>query len=131
MDNIYNFFFYITAKVSQKINSKDKDFAFTAVVFVSLCMISNILALLFLFMNNDIKNLWSKMFAILITLPLVGLNWFFLMRNGKSENIISYYNEKYADIAYNKISLVLISLYIIFSFSSVFYLAYLLRNHLL
>ena len=130
MDNIYNFFFYIVANVIIKVNKQNADPAFSSIGFISMCFISNLMVLIFsVAKNSNVKN--SSLLGLLIAIPTILLNWFFLMRNGKSENIISYYNEKYADIAYNKISLVLISLYIIFSFSSVFYLAYLLRNHLL
>lgn len=131
MDNIYNFFFYLVAKVSHKINKQDKDFAFTAVVFVSLCMILNMLALSLLILNNNINSVRPRVLGILISLPLIGLNWYFLMSNGKSEKIMNYYNEKFENKNYNKLTIFLIVFYICFSLSSAIYIAFLVRNHIL
>ena len=130
MDNIYNFFFYIVAKVIGKINKQNADPAFSSVGFISMCFISNLMVLIFSIAKYDtVVN--PSLLSLFIAIPTIIFNWYFLMRNGKSENIISYYDEKYANKIYKKRSLIFISLYIIFSFISVFYLGYLKRNHLL
>ena len=130
MDNIYNFFFYIVAKVIGKINKQNADPAFSSIGFISMCFISNLMVLIFSIAKYDtVVN--PSLLSLFIAIPTIIFNWHFLMRNGKSENIISYYDEKYANKIYKKRSLIFISLYIIFSFISVFYLGYLKRNHLL
>ncbi len=131
MSNIYYFFFYSVAMFVKKINKNDSDYAFSSVVFISSCMICNVLSIVLLINKYQSAGLNPTLTSILIGLPLIALNWYLLMSNAKAETIVALYDEKYQNKSYSPLSLFFVILYIVFSYGSCIFIAYLLRNHLL
>lgn len=131
MSNIYYFFFYSVAMFVKKINKNDSDYAFSSVVFISSCMICNVLSVVLLINKYQSAGLNPTLTSILIGLPLIALNWYLLMSNAKAETIVALYDEKYQNKSYSPLSLFFVILYIVFSYGSCIFIAYLLRNHLL
>lgn len=130
MSNIYYFFFYSVAMFVKKINKNDSDYAFSSVVFISSCMICNVLSIVLLINKYQSAGLNPTLTSILIGLPLIALNWYLLMSNAKAETIVALYDEKYQNKSYSPLSLFFVILYIVFSYGSCIFIAYLLRNHL-
>lgn len=131
MSNIYYFFFYSVAMFVKKINKNDSDYAFSSVVFISSCMICNVLSIVLLINKYQSAGLNPTLTSILIGLPLIALNWYLLMSNAKADTIVALYDEKYQNKSYSPLSLFFVILYIVFSYGSCIFIAYLLRNHLL
>jgi hypothetical protein len=48
MNNFYYYFFYTVALFAKRVNKRDKDYSFSSLMFVSLCMGLNILSVIFL-----------------------------------------------------------------------------------
>lgn len=130
MSNIYYFFFYSVAMFVKKINKNDSDYAFSSVVFISSCMICNVLSIVLLINKYQSAGLNPTLTSILIGLPLIALNWYLLMSNAKADTIVALYDEKYQNKSYSPLSLFFVILYIVFSYGSCIFIAYLLRNHL-
>jgi len=130
MSNIYYFFFYSVAMFVKKINKNDSDYAFSSVVFISSCMICNVLSVVLLINKYQSAGLNPTLTSILIGLPLIALNWYLLMSNAKADTIVALYDEKYQNKSYSPLSLFFVILYIVFSYGSCIFIAYLLRNHL-
>jgi len=114
----------------KKINKNDSDYAFSSVVFISSCMICNVLSVVLLINKYQSAGLNPTLTSILIGLPLIALNWYLLMSNAKADTIVALYDEKYQNKSYSPLSLFFVILYIVFSYGSCIFIAYLLRNHL-
>jgi len=131
MNNVYYFFFYTVAKFVKRINKNDLDYAFSSVVFISSCMMCNVLSIVFLINKHQSTGLNSTLTSIFIGLPLIIANWYLLMSNARAEKIMEFYNKKYENRGYNIVGMFFIILYIILSYGACIYIAYLLRHHLL
>lgn len=117
--------FYLLGRLVHKIRKDDEDFAFTALILISIPIGLNVLSVMMLL--NGIEYRASKQtnffLALFIFVPIVAINYFLLMRNNNHEKIMSYFREKYKDTNHSFLVILLIVIYIIASISLCVYLA--------
>lgn len=111
----------------KKIKPKDIDNASTALFVLSVPIVLNIFSVFTYFEKSLLTKSNTYLISILISVPMFAINYFNLYK--KSLEITSYYDEKYKNRPYNKTGILLLILYVIFSFAICGYLAYLKKNH--
>ena len=116
---------------AKKINKRDNDFAFSSIAFMSVCLVCNVFAIAIILENLNIITINIKLASILVGISAIGINYFLLMRNNKSKEIIAYYDKEYESKKYSKWWVGFVIFYIIFSYAFCIYFAYLKRNQLL
>lgn len=127
LDNTYFYVYYLSMRFCKKIKPKDIDNASTALFVLSVPFVLNIFSVFTYFEKSLLTKSNTYLISILIAVPMFAINYFILYK--KSLEITSYYDEKYKDRPYNKTGILLLILYVIFSFAICGYLAYLKRNH--
>ena len=132
MSNLYYHSFYLIVTFFRKIYKKEyEDPNFASVCVLSLCFASHIVIIMGIIGLPNIGQQAMKLYTALFILPVLCLNYYFLMHNNRADKILKYYDEKYKERNISIWTLILIIGYIIISFVSCGYLAYLLRNHLI
>jgi hypothetical protein len=124
MKNFYCYSFYLLSMFTQKVFRKKNDYAFTGMVYLSLLMSFNIFTILgFLELTGQIK-LRGQASYIVVMLVILGINYFFLVANGKSVSIIEYYKTT----KQSKINSIAFYVYVLVSIVLICYSSYLVRK---
>ncbi len=92
MNNFYYYFFYTVAIFARRINKRDKDYAFSSLIFVSLCVGLNILSVIFIVDKFTSVSLNITTSILLMAAIIFGVNYLLLMKNGKDVKIIEFYD---------------------------------------
>ena len=90
--NLYYHFFYLLTKFSKWINKRNSEYAFSGMAYLSVCMVFNVMAILFAFEIFSQFNAHLLKWHIFLSLAIIGLNYILLMRNGKHKQIINHYD---------------------------------------
>jgi hypothetical protein len=125
MYNFYYYVFYRLVKIAKKINKRDLDPAFTGIIWISIPVILNVLSLFFYFTqgtSNDTEGEIS-LYAAVITLPVLIMNYYILLHNEKSLKIIQYFVSLHLNNRICLIRIFIIITYYIFSILLCLYLA--------
>lgn len=130
MNNFYNYFFYIIAVTSKKLNNSNNIYEFSSVAYISICEILNIMTLFFILQKYNSVFILNSFQSIVISCSILILNSIIFLWKNKAKKIITFYNEKYKNKKFNTWSIALIILYMIFSFVFCFYITYLNHNYL-
>ena len=125
--NIYYHFFYLLTKFSKWANKRNSEYAFSGMAYLSMCMVFNVITVLFAVEFWNHFNVHLVKWQILLSLAVIGLNYFFLMHKGKYKKIINHYESGYKHNKNKSVKAILV-FYIIMSNALCFYLAYLVRN---
>ena len=117
MDNFYYYFFYKLGNFFKWVNRRQKDiYRFSSYIFISVCQSLNVLSFL-LYLNTKIWFHLNSFTTYMITIPIIILNYFILMKNGKDKKIFDYYDKFYTNKRNNKFSSAIIILYVSLTFA--------------
>jgi glucan phosphoethanolaminetransferase (alkaline phosphatase superfamily) len=131
MNNIYYYFFFVIADCVRKLFKGNKEFAFSALCYITTFEMCNVLLIVDLFFRSRVKEINPILLIITIIIPIFSLNYFILMNNKKNEFIITFYETKYKNQKQSILVRILFLVYIVSSLLSTAYVAYLVRNNLL
>lgn len=127
MNNFYYYFFYSIAIFARRVNKRDRDFTFSSLIFVSLCIGLNFLGIIFIIDGFTSVSLNIKVSIIIMAAIVFGVNYLLLMKNGKDTKIIQFYDSKYENRKHNFWNVFFVIAYIIFSYGICIYAAYLTK----
>ncbi len=127
MNNFYYYFFYSIATFARRVNKRDGDFTFTSLIFVSLCIGLNLLAIIFIIDGFTSFSLNIKVSILIMAAIVFGVNYLLLMKNGKDSKIIQFYDSKYESRKHNFWNVFFVIVYIVFSYGICIYAAYLTK----
>lgn len=131
MSNFYYYFFYTLSKFFKWANRREKDmYIISAYLFLSLCACLNILSIIFYLKATTSIEINFYSMAIFIYAPVLVINYFLLMKNGKGKKIFSYYDNKFMGATKKTVSTIAIITYIFFTFALCTLFAYINRTHL-
>ena len=125
MNNIYFYTWYVLYRFFKKNNRTGVNSSFAAVCFLSLLMSINLLPIVIysggLIYHEAIAMVYVKSFFVLI--PVVAINYFFIMRNRKSDEVEIFFDGQ-RDLNQKNGGLVLLAwVYIIGSLAMGWYLS--------
>lgn len=121
MDNFYYLFFYKLCIFFKWINRRQKDiYRFSSYIFITLCESLNVLSFL-VYLQSKIHFTLSTITTYEMCIPLLLLNYFILMANGKDKKIFNYYEERYFEKSNNSISSIIVFTYAFLSISITFF----------
>ncbi|PZX66074.1 hypothetical protein LX80_00574 [Hydrotalea sandarakina] len=125
MNNFYYYVFYLLVKIAKKINKRDLDPAFTGIIWISIPVILNVLSLFFYFTQGTSNDTEGEiyLYAAVITLPVLIMNYYILLHNEKSLKIIQYFDSLHLNKRICLIRIFIIIIYYIFSILLCLYLA--------
>ena len=129
MKNIYYYSFYFLSAFIKIVNKRNKDYAFSGMAFLVMLMTFNVFTILSFTIKYEIIEINPYILSIFIMLPLMGINYYFLISNNKSRGIINLYEEKWKLKKNDFIYLIVFLFYVIISILSCGYAAYLIKNH--
>ena len=125
--NVYYYIFYVFAKLARRINKKE-DYSMYALMWLSALIFFNIFPIISLIIGRHIIHTAPKLIGA-GSIILVGIiNYFILVKDKKNVKIIQFYDDKYKNKKLNRLSLILIVLYVLITLSIAFYLATVIRN---
>jgi hypothetical protein len=112
-------------KIAKKINKRDLDPAFTGIIWISIPVILNVLSLFFYFTQGTSNDTEGEiyLYAAVITLPVLIMNYYILLHNEKSLKIIQYFDSLHLNNRICLIRIFIIITYYIFSILLCLYLA--------
>jgi heme/copper-type cytochrome/quinol oxidase subunit 2 len=112
-------------KIAKKINKRDLDPAFTGIIWISIPVILNVLSLFFYFTQGTSNDTEGEiyLYAAVITLPVLIMNYYILLHNEKSLKIIQYFDSLHLNKRICLIRIFIIIIYYIFSILLCLYLA--------
>lgn len=128
MNNFYYYLFYSIAIFARKINKRDKDYTFSSLMFLSLCVGLNILSVIFLIDKFTSASLNIRISILLMVIIVFGANYLLLMRNGKDVKIIEFYEKKNDSRKSLFWKRFLVVIYILFSYGLCIYAAYVTKK---
>ena len=129
MNNFYYYLFYAIANFARRVNKKDKDFTFSSLIFLSLCIGLNILSIIFLLDGLTSVSLNIKTSILIMAIIVFGINYLLLMKNGKDVKIIQFYDNKYENQKPGFWKNFCVIAYVVFSYGTCIYAAYLTRKN--
>jgi hypothetical protein len=95
-----------------------KDSPWTAMLLISALVLLNILVLYIFFFGVEQISVYPKLLGVLFAILIGLLNYWIFYGKNRYTSIIDFYNEKFAKKPQNIISISLVVIYIIASFSS-------------
>ena len=116
MGNFYYYTFYQICLFVKKVNKRDKDYMFTALIAFSLLLGMNILTIYFLIKKTYGIVLNVKIVPLIMMGAIYALNYFLLMRNDKGKEIINYYALEKGKKNTFPSRIILVILYVILTF---------------
>jgi uncharacterized membrane protein len=125
---LYHYFFYKIAVLARKINKKNEGFADSAFLFVSTCLVLNLLTLqgiLEYFLK--VKSI-SRYFTIILVLLVLKINHSILVKNGKDRIIIEHYDLEYKTIRQKALKNLIIIVYLIITFGLLIFIGRIVRG---
>lgn len=129
MKNFYYYFFYTIANFARRVNKRDKDFSFSSLIFLSLCVGLNILSIIFLIDGFTSISININASILVMSAIVYGVNYLILMKNGKSIKIIEFYDRRFENHKPKLMSILLVICYIVFSYGICIYTAYLTKGN--
>ncbi len=129
--NFYYYSFYFLAESIRKVNKNNKDYLFSGVAFLSMLMMLNTFTIIYLIFRYNVKAINPYLLSLCIAIPLLGLNYYFLLRNNRGKEIVELCKKNKTLIKTYYLNLVMFILYVVVTFASTGYIAYLIRHHLL
>lgn len=117
MNNFYYLIFYMIANFARKINKREKDYTFSSLIFLSLCMGLNALSIVFLLRAFTSIQINIKGIVIIIAAIVFFVNYLLLMRNKKDEKIIDFYDREYQNKKVSSSIIFWVVAYVVFSYS--------------
>lgn len=128
MNNFYYYLFYTVAIFARRINKRDKDYTFSSLIFVSLCVGLNILSVIFLVDRFTPVSLDIKVSILIMAAVVFGVNYLLLMKNRKDVKIIEFYDKRRKSDKSTFLKRVFVISYIILSYGLCIYVAYLTKK---
>jgi len=128
MNNFYYYLFYAIASFARRVNKRDKDFTFSSLIFLSLCVGLNILSIIFIIDGLTSVSLNIKVSILVMAAIVFGINYLLLMKNDKDVKIIEYYDRKYENQKRSFWKNIFVITYVVFSYGLCIYAAYLTKT---
>jgi uncharacterized membrane protein YbhN (UPF0104 family) len=129
MNNFYYYLFYTIARFARRVNKRDKDFTFSSLIFLSLCVGLNILSIIFIVDRLTSVSLNIKVSILIMAAIVFGINYLLLMKNGKDVKIVEFYDNKYENRKHNFWNVFFVIGYVVFSYGICIYAAYLTKGN--
>ena len=127
--NIYYYTYYNMAIFAKKVRKDDDGYAFTGFFCLTLLIALNVVAILLVFLSKSVLE-FNSIMAGSILVGIVGLvNYFLLLHKKKYEAILEYYDKKFENNPQKTSHIILIIVYVVASYFSVFYIASIIRDH--
>lgn len=127
--NIYFEFFYLLSWTIHAINKRLRSYTFSGMVFLSMMILFNVITILDL-----IRAKWITLnvgMILFITAIILIINYYLLNYEEKDKSIMEHYSSIYREGKENKAIKWYLTVYVLISYASVIYTAYLVRHHLL
>ena len=129
-DNLYYYFFYVMAVFSRSVNKRDKDYAFKALAFVTVCTGLNILTIIFLLVDFRYNKAEINFICGLLMAGVFIINYYILFHGGKGNEIITSFDKSETSKKWNRKRLAIVIAYIVLSFVTCGITAYLTKENL-
>lgn len=129
MNNFYYYLFYTIARFARRVNKRDKDFTFSSLIFLSLCIGLNVLSIIFITDSLTSVSLNIKVSILIMAAIIFGVNYLLLMKNGKDVKIIEFYDNKYKNRKHSFWNVFFVIGYVFFSYGICIYAAYLTKGN--
>ena len=129
-ENLYYYWFYLLTRFVHKSKKSDSDGAFTALLWLSLPMVLNLLSIKFLFDGIGFRESKFRIYLICISIivHVVAMNYCLMMRNGKHGKIKAYFEEKFKERNHHNRPIVLLLIFVLLSIVICTHLAMLNRE---
>jgi hypothetical protein len=92
MKKIYYFSFYFLYMFVKMLNKRNPDYSFSAIAYLSTFMMLNLMNILLYFLPKIIIEINPTLFAVIISLPILALNYYLLQFKNKDKQLIKTYN---------------------------------------
>lgn len=131
MNNFYYYIFYKFCLVARKVNKRDNDYMFTALIALSVLFGMNILTIYFVIKEVYGLRFNVKVAPLIIMGTIYGLNYYLLMRNNKGVRIMDYFDSESENNKQIIWKAILVIIYVVLTFIVCGVVAYLTKYHLI
>ena len=131
VNNFYYYIFYRISLFTKKVNKKDNDYMFTALIALSVLFGMNVLTIYFLIKELYGIKLNIKIAPLIIMGAIYGLNYHLLMRDNMGAKIRDYFDSEHTNKKQSHQRTILLILYILLTFTICGVVAYITKYHLL